>query len=206
MKHPLDAAAFATLINVTPEQTQRLEAFLNILHRWQRRINLVGSSTMEDPWRRHVLDSAQLVALLPPAARSLVDLGSGAGFPGLVLAILTNVPVTLVEADERKCAFLAEAARNTGTSVTILTRRIESASETVADVVTARALAPLPRLLDYALKWLAPNGICLFLKGRGVAAELTEAEKTWKMRADSIPSQSDPDAMILRIDQISRRV
>lgn len=161
---------------------------------------------MEDPWRRHVLDSAQLVALLPPAARSLVDLGSGAGFPGLVLAILTNVPVTLVEADERKCAFLAEAARNTGTSVTILTRRIESASETVADVVTARALAPLPRLLDYALKWLAPNGICLFLKGRGVAAELTEAEKTWKMRADSIPSQSDPDAMILRIDQISRRV
>lgn len=206
MKHPLDAAAFTNVVDATPEQTQRLEALLDILRHWQRRINLVGSSTLKDPWRRHILDCAQLVPLLPPDARSLVDFGSGAGFPGLVLAILTNVPVTLVEADERKCAFLAEAARSTGTSVTILPRRIESASETVADVVTARALAPLPKLLDYAVKWLAPNGICLFLKGRGAAAELTEAEKTWKMRVASIPSQSDPDAMILRIDQISRRV
>lgn len=184
---------------------QRLDALLTLLRRWQRRINLVGEATLADPWRRHMLDSAQLLPLLPPAARHLVDLGSGAGFPGLVLAILTNRSVTLVEADQRKCAFLREAARVTGTDVTVLPCRIESIAPSDADVVTARALAPLTKLLDYAVNWLAPHGICLFLKGRSWATELTEAEKAWKMQATPVLSQSDADAMILRIDTISRR-
>lgn len=205
MKHPLEPAAFAEETGAAPDQMERLHAYLALLGRWQPRINLVGANTLDDPWRRHFLDSAQLAPLLPASAARLVDLGSGAGFPGLVLAILTDVPVTLVEADQRKCAFLVEAARVTATPVTILPARIESQAPADADVVTARALAPLPKLLAYAVNWLAPNGICLLLKGRSVANELTEAQKNWKMQVASFLSRSDAAAMILRIDQISRR-
>lgn len=202
---PLDAAGFATVTAATPAQVERLAAYLDLLNRWQHRINLVGPATLADPWRRHVLDSAQLVPLIPAAAESLVDLGSGAGFPGLVVAILADVRVTLVESDARKAAFLAEAARITATRAAIRVGRIESLSPEPADVVTARALAPLPKLLEYAVKWLAPNGVCLFPKGRAVAGELTAAERTWKMRRALLPSQTDREAAILRIDGISRR-
>jgi 16S rRNA (guanine527-N7)-methyltransferase len=205
VKHSLDAAAFADAAGASPEQMERLHDYLALLRRWQPRINLVGSRTLEDPWRRHFLDSAQLAPLLPPNASRIADLGSGAGFPGLVLAILTGVPVTLIEADQRKGAFLVEAARVTAAKAEVVRARIESLTPANADVVTARALAPLPRLLDYAANWLAPNGICLFLKGRSVADELTEAQKNWKMQVSSFLSRSDAAAMILRIDQISRR-
>ncbi len=202
---PLDAAGFAAATGAPAQQVERLAAYLELLRRWQARINLVGASTLADAWRRHVLDSAQLVPLLPASARSLVDLGSGAGFPGLVIAILTDVPVTLVESDVRKAAFLAEAARLTATRVAIRIGRAESLAPQPADVVTARALAPLPQLLQYAVKWLAPNGICLFPKGRSVAAELTDAGRNWKMRTALLPSQTDSEAVILQIDEISPR-
>ena len=205
MKHPLDAAAFAEAVAADPEQMERLHTYLALLRRWQSRINLVGPKTLEDPWRRHFLDSAQLLPLIPPAVNRLVDLGSGAGFPGLVLAILSGVPVTLVEADQRKCAFLIEAARATATTVEVLPARIESLAPADADVVTARALAPLAGLIGYAVNWLAPNGICLFLKGRSAADELTDAQKNWKMQVSSLLSRSDDAAMILRIDRIFPR-
>lgn len=205
MKHPLDAAAFAEVVTASPDQMDRLRTYLALLRRWQSRINLVGPKTLEDPWRRHFLDSAQLLPLMPPAVNRLVDLGSGAGFPGLVLAILSGVPVTLVEADQRKCAFLLEAARATTTAVEVLPARIESLAPGDADVVTARALAPLAKLIGYALNWLAPNGICLFPKGRSAADELTDAQKNWKLQVSSFLSRSDDAAMILRIDRISPR-
>ncbi|MFO1112827.1 MAG: 16S rRNA (guanine(527)-N(7))-methyltransferase RsmG [Rhodospirillales bacterium] len=206
MKQTFGPADFATATGATPAHLDRLAAYLDLLRRWQRTINLVSSASLDDAWRRHVLDSAQLVPLIPPMARRLVDLGSGAGFPGLVIAILSDIAVTLVEADARKGAFLIEAGRITGTRVAVRTGRIESIAPEPFDVVTARALAPLPKLLEYAVKWLAPNGICLFPKGRAVAAELTAADETWKMKRASLPSRSDADAVILKIDEISRRL
>lgn len=182
-----------------------MSAYLTLLRRWQRRINLVGAGTLADPWRRHVLDSAQLAPLLPPDRPRLIDLGSGAGFPGLVLAILTPARVRLVESDARKCAFLLEAARVTGAPVEIINARIESLPPAAYEVVAARALAPLPKLLEYADKHLVTNGSCLFLEGRTWRAELTRAAETWKMRATPIPSWSDPTAVVLKIVDLSRR-
>src|SRR5262249_23133247 len=136
----------------------------------------------------HMLDSAALLPLVPPAARVLVDLGSGAGFPGLVLATMGVPEVHLLESDGRKCAFLTEAARLFAPGrVTIHNCRIESAPAPAADVVSARALADLSALLGYAAPFLKPDGICLFLKGRRVADELTLARQTWTMQADILP-------------------
>lgn len=202
---PLTPEAFRYMTGATVGQVERLGAYLELLRRWQRRINLVGASTLDDAWRRHFLDSAQLAPLLPPGEPNVIDLGSGAGFPGLVLAILTDARVRLVESDSRKCAFLREAARVTGAQVKIDDTRIESLAPAACDVVTARALAPLSRLLAHADKLLAFNGSCLFLKGRGWRAELTEAERTWNMRVTSVQSRSDSTGMILKIDELSER-
>jgi 16S rRNA (guanine527-N7)-methyltransferase len=202
---PLSAEAFQDITGASVTDVERLSAYLAVLQRWQRRINLAGASTLADPWRRHFLDSAQLAPLLPPDSPRLIDLGSGAGFPGLVLAILTPARVCLVESDARKCAFLFEAARVTGAQVEIENARIESLAPAAYEVVSARALAPLRKLLGSASKLLASNGSCLFLKGRTWGAELTQAEETWKMRATPIPSWSDPTGVVLKIDDLSHR-
>lgn len=203
---PLAAAAVVARLGLSAATGERLAAQLAILGRWQQRINLVGAGTLADPWRRHVLDSAQLLPLLPPGRPRLVDVGSGAGFPGLVLAILSDAEVTLIDADARKCAFLAEAARLTGTRVRIVNGRIESVVGDPAvagqDVVTARALAPLDRLIGLARPLLAPGGALLALKGRAFAGELTAAGNHWKMRVATRPSLSDPDGVVVRIDNI----
>ena len=163
-------------------------------------MNLVAATTLADPWRRHFLDSAQLRPLLPDPPGPLGDLGSGAGFPGLVLAILGVSPVTLVESNARKCAFLREVARATETRVDIFAGRIETFQlRPLAQVVTARALAPLEKLLGLAAPLLAPGGFCLFLKGAQVERELTLAAKTWKMSVERIRSLSDDQATILKI-------
>jgi 16S rRNA (guanine527-N7)-methyltransferase len=187
------------------ETTARLAAYLTLLEKWQRRINLVGSGSMEDPWRRHILDSAQLVPLLPAGALTVVDLGTGAGFPGVVLAIMGDARVHLVESNTRKCAFLSEVLRITETNATIHHQRIEILPSLAADVVTARGCANLLTLLDYAAPLLAASGICLFLKGRSVEAELTESEKKWKMRTQRILSRSDPAGVILKLSDIVPR-
>jgi 16S rRNA (guanine527-N7)-methyltransferase len=201
---PLDPEGFATEIGVSRETLDRLRLYAALLTKWTARIDLIAPSTLPDLWRRHLLDSAQLHPLLPPDARRLVDLGSGGGFPGLVLAILGAPDVHLVESDQRKCAFLREVARATGTTVTIHTARIEAAAPLAGDVVTARALAPLERLLGWAVPHLAPGGVCLFLKGARNDDELTAAARTWTMEVDPLPSRSDPSGRILRLTGIAR--
>jgi 16S rRNA (guanine527-N7)-methyltransferase len=190
----------------------RLATYADLLRKWSGAINLVARPSLDDLWRRHVLDSAQLWPLLPPAPgnrpRVVVDLGSGAGFPGLVLAILGAGTVHLIEADGRKSVFLREVARATGTPVVVHEQRIEAVPPLAADVVTARACAPLPRLLDLAAPFLRPSGpgaqggIGLFLKGRTLQKELTDSSGKWKMRFDLHPSRTDPGAHILRLSQL----
>lgn len=204
MAAALSPEAAAGMVAVSRETLERLRAYVDLLRKWRARINLVGASTLADPWRRHILDSAQLHPLLPDGARVVVDLGSGAGFPGLVLAAMGVPEVHLIEADARKCAFMREAARIMGVPATIHNRRIEAVTPFAADAVTARALAPLAVLLGHAEPFLGGGGQCLFLKGRGGEDELTEAAKDWTMAAETIRSLSDPLGNILRIGEVKR--
>jgi 16S rRNA (guanine527-N7)-methyltransferase len=200
----LGPEGFAERFPVSRETLSRLEAYADLLIRWSARINLVGRDTLTDLWRRHLLDSAQLRPLVPHTARHLADLGSGAGFPGLVLAILGVPGVELVEADTRRCAFLREAVRITEAAVTIRPCRIEAVPPHPVDVVTARACAPLDRLLDLARPFLAPDTVCLFPKGERVEEELTLARKRWTMNVSVEPSLSDRRGVILRLQQVVR--
>lgn len=195
---------FQAKSGVSRETLRRLAAYAELLVKWQARINLVGLETIPDLWSRHILDSAQLFPLIPSTARRLVDLGSGAGFPGLVLAVMGAPDVHLVESDARKCAFLREAARVTGTMVTVLNKRAEQIPPLNADVVTARALAPLAKLLDWAAPHLAPGGQCLFLKGRGADDELTATAKEWNIAVDRVPSLTDPAGLVLQLREVCR--
>jgi 16S rRNA (guanine527-N7)-methyltransferase len=198
---PMSAAEFIAAAHVSRETQARLETYLAMLTKWQGAINLVGRSTMRDPWRRHFWDSAQLHPLIPAGA-SVIDLGSGAGFPGLVLAMMGDLHVHLVESDQRKAAFLRETARETGTDVTLHIGRAEQVPPQPGDVVTARALAPVADLLGLATRWLRPGGTCLFLKGRQADTELTDAHTAWRFTAERISSRSDPAATILRLGDI----
>jgi 16S rRNA (guanine527-N7)-methyltransferase len=195
---------FAADTGVSRETLERLSAYAALLVKWQARINLVSTATLDDLWRRHMLDSAQLVPLLPAETKSLVDLGSGAGFPGLVLAILGVPAVHLIESDQRKCIFLGEAARAAGVWATIHNTRIESIEGVTTGLVTARACAPLDQLLTYAQKFLWHDGKALFLKGAAVEEELAGARKNWQMEVERFPSASDPTGCILRIGQVRR--
>ena len=200
----LSPEGFAERFPVSRETLTRLEAYADLLIRWSARINLVGRDTLADLWRRHILDSAQLRPLVPNTARNLADLGSGAGFPGLVLAILGVPGVELVEADTRRCAFLREAARITEAAVTIRPCRIEAVPPHPVDVVTARGCAPLDRLLDLARPFLGPDTVCLFPKGERVEEELTLARKRWTMNVSVEQSLSDRRGVILRLQQVVR--
>ncbi|HYM27085.1 MAG TPA: 16S rRNA (guanine(527)-N(7))-methyltransferase RsmG [Steroidobacteraceae bacterium] len=200
---PLGRDGFARVFGVSRETLARLEAYVALLKSWNRRINLVGATTLGDPWRRHILDSAQLLPQVPEKARVLVDLGSGAGLPGLVLSVLGVPEVHLVESDQKKAVFLREAVRVTGAAATVHAVRAER-FRLAADVVTARAVASLPELLELAAPFLAPHSVCLFLKGRTVREELTLAEKSWKMRARLLPSATDPGGTLLLLEAISR--
>jgi len=195
---------FAVGVDVSRETLARLTTYVALLERWQNSVNLVGKGTLSDIWRRHILDSAQLYNLLPSPFGRVVDLGSGAGFPGMVLAIMGATDVELIEANTRKCGFLREVARVTNTQVIINNDRIEGVAPRIADVVTARALAPLPRLLGYAKTYVGPETICLFLKGRRLHQELTDARKTWKMGITTITSLSDAGGSVLHLRKLSR--
>jgi 16S rRNA (guanine527-N7)-methyltransferase len=198
------SAPDAVLAGVSRETRERLNIYADLLRKWQRSINLVGPRTLDDLWNRHFTDSAQLLPLIPPSARVLVDFGSGAGFPGLVLAILGVPQVHLIESDQRKSTFLREVARATGTPITIHAKRIEQVAPFPADVVSARALAPLGDLLGFAAPFLGPDTLCLFPKGQMAEDELTAASKIWNMNVDRIQSVTDPSATILRVSQVSR--
>ena len=183
----------------------RLEAYAGLLVQWSARINLVGAATLGDLWRRHFLDSAQLIPDVPEGTQSLVDLGSGAGFPGLVLAISGVAGVELIEADSRKCAFLREAARIAGAPVTIRNARIEAVPPHVVDVVTARGCAPLDRLLPLAQRFIGPGTVCLFPKGERAAQELIAARQSWTMDVTCHDSRTDPRGIILCLRRVGLR-
>ena len=201
----VDAESFSTLLGVSRETMERLRRYESLLIKWQKSINLVSASTLPELWRRHMLDSAQLAALAPESTRRWADLGSGGGFPGLVVAILLagrpGFELHLVESDQRKCIFMREVARATGAPATIHNMRIEAfaAKGQHFDVVSARALAPLERLLGWAAPLFGPQTVGLFLKGQGVQDELTLARKSWIFEADLHPSQSDPAGSVLML-------
>jgi 16S rRNA (guanine527-N7)-methyltransferase len=216
-------------VAVTPAAVADLNAYAALLEKWQARMNLVGASTLPDIWRRHFLDSAQLYRLLPdndsdsPRKLKVFDLGSGAGFPGLVLAVLAkhdaNFPggrplrIQLIESDRRKAAFLAEAIRvldlgpdnPSKSEVRVRAQRAEVVEPQIVDAVTARALAPLERLLETASRFAGPKTILLFPKGQSVQAELHAADKAWKMQRDVVPSRSDDRGAILRLSGLQRK-
>ncbi len=203
---PYGPEEFAVQTGVSRETLARLKAYADMLADWNARHNLVAKSTLPEVWHRHFLDSAQLAPLIPSGARTVVDLGSGAGFPGLVLAALKpELAVTLHEATTKKCAFLQAAADRMGLKVTVRNARLEDTGPQPFDVVTARALAPLPQLLAYAYPFTGPNSVCLFLKGQNVGSELTEAHKYWNMKASQVPSQTEPSAAIVTVRDLGPR-
>jgi 16S rRNA (guanine527-N7)-methyltransferase len=183
----------------------RLDAFTDLLLRWTLRINLIAERDATAIRNRHIADSLQLAPLLPPGEGPVGDLGSGGGFPGLVLAMTARRPFHLVESDRRKAAFLTEAAARLGLDhVRVHTMRIEAVELPPLAALTARALAPLDDLLGHAERLLAPDGIAIFPKGRTAEDELTAARRHWTVRAQRFASRTDPDATIFRLSEIRR--
>lgn len=190
--------------DVSRETLDRLEVYHRLLLKWQRTVNLISPATADVVWHRHFLDSLQLLDAVDPASQRWVDLGSGGGFPGLVCAIALashadGPAIELIESDTRKCAFLREVSRETGVPVVIRNARAEAVEPREADVVTARALAPLPKLLPIVHRHLAPDGIALLQKGARHAEELALARRHWQMEVDVLPSVTASDAVILRL-------
>ena len=207
---PLTAEGFQDITGVGDDTLERLKAYTALLEKWQRTVNLIGRGSLTDVWRRHLLDSAQLGPLLPPGIKNIVDIGSGAGFPGLVLAItaataLKDAEVHLVESNERKCAFLREVNRATDAGAIIHHSRIEDLSDLMADVVVSRAVASLQQLLQYANPVLKKGGQCFFLKGKKWRYELTQAQKKWIINDSAIQSLSDSSGMVLKLEAIAHR-
>jgi len=200
---------FADQFNVSRETIDRLDVYHKLLIKWNSKINLVSRSTIEDAWQRHFVDSAQIWCLADMKAQRWIDLGSGAGFPGLVIAAMAaekspELEVILVESDQRKSVFMQTAAREMGVKARVVTERIEKLEPQEADILSARALSSLPQLLEFAEKHRKPDGICLFPKGERVESELTKAATSWHISYETFPSVTDSQAVILRIGEFHR--
>lgn len=194
-------------VNVSRETEERLRHLESLLRKWNPAINLVSKSTLDRAWDRHILDSAQLYALGSNSGH-WVDLGSGGGFPGLVIACLAAgagdpLKVTLIESDQRKATFLRQAARELTLPATVLSQRIETAQPQAADTLSARALAPLPNLLAFAARHMSPYGTALFPKGATWQQEVEAARKDWHFDLTTRASNTDPDAVILIVKAVS---
>ncbi len=196
---------------VSRETLARLDIIAELLVHWQKTINLVAPATLPQLWTRHIADSLQLVSHVPQKPLLWADLGSGGGFPGLVVAaVLAERPgsqVKLVESDTRKAAFLREAARRTGLPVSVHPQRIEQVAASLApgtNVVSARALAPLPKLLDLAAPFLEAGALGVFPKGKDAEGELTAARKGWTLDVELRESRSDPDGRVLLVTRAER--
>ena len=189
----------ARLLDVSRETIDKFQAYLTLLEKWQRRINLVANSTLAEAWQRHILDSGQLAALYPPQTTRVMDVGSGAGFPGLVLAIMGGVTVDLVESDQRKAVFLSTVIRELGLPAKVHNQRIETLPRLFPDVITARALAPVPKLLKLIENQLSPEIVCLFLKGAAVEDELTNLQTYSTMGSITHSSLSGPTGVVLEL-------
>lgn len=194
---------------VSRETFDRLARFVALLEKWNPRINLVSAATLPEVWTRHVLDSLQIFDLVAAPAGRWVDLGTGGGFPGLVVALVArdeapDLRVILVESDQRKAAFLSTVLREAGVAATVQAARAETLPPLGASVLSARALAPLDSLLRHAARHLAPGGRALFPKGQSHPQELDQALASWRFRVQKHPSKTDPNAVILEIEDLSR--
>lgn len=197
----IDEAEFVRLSGASPAQIEALRTYHDLLTDWNQRMNLVGPATLPDFWGRHAWDSAQLISLAPDAV-TWADLGAGAGLPGIVLAILgkgrEGFEVHLVESMAKRCRFLEAVVEALDLPAVIHNDRAENLSRDV-DIVTARACAPMTRLLGYAKPWLTGANQALFLKGQDVAAEIEAARDAWRFEAELLPSTSDPRGRIVRL-------
>ena len=195
--------------NVSRETYDDLRSFADLVQKWTPKINLISKSSVPHIWERHVVDSAQLYHFPPAKFNHWVDIGSGGGFPGIVMAIYAKsenptARFTLIESDQRKSAFLRNAARELKLNVRVLSQRIDEADAQNADVVSARALATLSALLSMSVQHLLPTGVALFHKGKRSQAEISEAQQSWSFDLKEHPSYTDPDARLLVIQRISR--
>ena len=190
--------------DVSRETLEQLKAFCALVQTWSKSVNLVSSRDQPIIWSRHVLDSLRLLPLVPRHASNGIDLGSGAGFPGLVLSLASGIPFDLIEADHRKAAFLTEAQRLTGANVRIHCARIEELSLQPAPLVTARALAPLTLLLAYSHRFLLPNGTALFPKGARADEEIRAAKQQWDMQIQRFEDMQHPGSTILAVTGLAR--
>lgn len=195
------------IANVSRETSEKLRAFASLVEKWNPTINLVSKASLPDLWERHILDSVQVYDIASGDGH-WVDIGSGGGFPGMVVAILngeeTRFKVTLVESDQRKCTFLRTALRELDIAATIQTARIETMAPQKADVLSARALADLSKLLDFANRHLLPTGTALFSKGENWKSEQEEAQRMWSYECEAITSKTNPAAAVLKIKDIAR--
>ena len=200
----LTAREVGAQLDVSRETLERLELYVDLLIKWQRAINLIGHRTIDDIWRRHILDSGQLKAHITTTGGTVIDIGSGAGLPGLVLAIMGMPNVCLVEANSRKCAFLREAIRLTETNATVLNARVEDVTGLAATVVTARAVASLDQLIKISKFLSTPNTLFIFPKGKGFKNELTELKNKWSMVLTVLPSLSSAEGVVLKMESLVR--
>lgn len=196
-------------VDVSRETMDRLQEFASLLTKWTERINLVAPATIPHLWDRHIVDSGQLFQHAPPDARTWLDLGSGAGLPGLVCAILAREAMpgchfTLIESDTRKSAFLMTASRTLDLAVTVLPQRVEMVPPQGADIISARALAPLVQLLPLVARHLSKDGVALLPKGKNHAQELAVTQQEWQFELRSYPSLTDPLARLLLLKEIHR--
>jgi 16S rRNA (guanine527-N7)-methyltransferase len=196
-------------MNVSRETQNKLDLYLDLLRKWNAKINLVSKTTLLEAGKRHFEDSLQVAALAPTFSQTWADFGSGGGFPGAVVAILlqdqaAGIKMTLVESDQRKAAFLRTVSRETQVPMAVVAKRVEDVPSLSSDVVSARALAPLPRLLEFADRHMAPTGTALFMKGATWKEELKVAQNQWRFRWDAHNSVTNPNAVILEIGELSR--
>lgn len=194
------------LKNVSRETLEKLELYSTMLKQWNEKINLISQKDVDQIWDRHIIDSLQLSSLIDSSVQSMADFGSGGGFPGLVLSIVTGLPIFLVESDVRKAVFLREVVRQTQSQAIVLNQRIENTKMPLVDMITARALSSLKQLLFFSDGKLQKNGYCLFLKGRKIDMEIKEAQEFWQVDYEKIPSKTSADGVILKINQFERIV
>lgn len=194
-------------LDVSRETIEKLEAFERLVQKWTPKINLIAKADQREIWTRHILDSAQIFQYAPNDWKNWTDIGSGGGFPGVIMAILDteNRPITLVESDARKAAFLRTAERELSLNINVLADRIEHADVKPADVISARALTSLNDLIQLSLPLLNDQGVALFPKGKTFALEVETAQKEWNFDVDSFTSMTNADARVLRISRMSKR-
>jgi 16S rRNA (guanine527-N7)-methyltransferase len=192
-------------LNVSRETHERFSRFHDLLIRWQNKINLISPDTVNDIWNRHILDSLQLANFISDRSKKIVDMGAGAGFPGLILAIYGYENVTLIESDAKKISFLKEASRITSTVVSLEHKRLEEVKLSSPDFILARACSELSSLLEYASLFISHETTCLFHKGKNYSKEIEDANEEWQFDHTLLPSVTSDQGVIVQLSQVRKR-